>query len=419
MLSQSHRTSQHCFTFNGLLLWGLFLLFSFHEKALAQSGNAALKQWLLDGLEQQQVKESSVFPAGSFPSWRRYALNGRVEKADVNPFFTGLIDFTLLNIHQYFNPDQQQQIEKIRKGCQQIYPKFANRRGRPTYNFWPTDTPRIFPNGGWLNWFDRQQALPDDADDTVILLLAQQANDSSASKVHRLLRDFANGQQQTINNTYKEFQDLPAYSTWFGKKMPVDFDVCVLTNILYFVLKYRLPWNDADSASLYLIDQLIAKDLYLTDPAFVSPHYQRVPVILYHFSRLMQLQPLPLLEKHKDKLVKETIDRLSKTTDYLDAVLLHTALLRWNIRYENSRTVDFDRWSAQIREGPFSFFVANMSSMLPGSLKSSLDKAALGKFYYNCPAYHFALVLENIIWQEIRENQQPVSSRNSLPPVAL
>lgn len=405
MLSQPHRKSQFHFTSNGLLIWGIVLLLSHPLGALAQSNTTALKQWLLDGLEQQQVKESSVFPAGSFPSWRRYALNGGVEKADVNPFFTGLIDFTLLNIHQYFNRDQQQQIDKIRKGCQQIYPKFANRRGRPTYNFWPTDTPRIFPNGGWLNWFNQQQALPDDADDTVIILMAQRANDSTAKKVHQLLRDFANGQHQTIKNTYKEFRDLPAYSTWFGKKMPVDFDVCVLANILYFVQQYRLPWNDADSASLYLIEQCIAGDRYLTSPAFVSPHYQRVPVILYHLSRLMQLQPLAVLEKHKDKLVKETIDRLSKTNDYLDAVLLHTALLHWNIPYENTRLVNFDQWSAQIREGPFSFFVANMSSMLPGSLKTSLDRAALGKFFYNCPGYHYALVLENIIWQEIRNKE--------------
>jgi hypothetical protein len=43
--------------------------------------------------------------------------------------------------------------------------------------------------------------------------------------------------------------------------------------------------------------------------------------------------------------------------------------------------------------------------MLPGKLKSSLDRAAIGKFYYNCPGYHYALVLENMIWQEIRKKE--------------
>jgi hypothetical protein len=62
-------------------------------------------------------------------------------------------------------------------------------------------------------------------------------------------------------------------------------------------------------------------------------------------------------------------------------------------------------WEKQLRNEPFSFFVANMSSMLPGKLKSSLDRAAIGKFYYNCPGYHYALVLENMIWQEIRKKE--------------
>lgn len=363
-----------------------------------------LIQWLLDELQQEQVKESSVFPAGSFPSWRRYALNGNVEKADVNPFFTGLIDFTLLNVSPHLNTSQQQQVQQIRANCRQIYPKFLNRSGRPTYNFWTTDTPRIFPNGGWLNWFNKQQALPDDADDTVILLMAQQSSDSVAKWVHQLLREYANGKQQKIRNTYVQFRQLPAYSTWFGKKMPVDFDICVMTNILYFIQHHQLPWNDADSASLQWIEHIIANDDYLKNPAYVSPHYQRVPVILYHLARLMEMKPIPELEKHKAKLIQEAIKQLTQTRNFLDAVILHTALLRWGIEYNSQQLIQFKDWSRQLKEGPFEFFVANMSSMLPGTLKSTLDKAALGKFYYLCPGYHYALVLENLIWQKKVKN---------------
>lgn len=383
-----------------------FVLLLFCQFPAIAQPSEKIKQWLLDELQQEQVKESSVFPAGSFPSWRRYALNGNVEKADVNPFFTGLIDFTLLNVMPHLSSPQREQVQQIRNHCQQIYPKFANRNGRPTYNFWTTDTPRIFPNGGWLNWFNKQQALPDDADDTVILLLAQQRSDSVAHEVHRLLREYANGKQQKIRNTYDEFRQLPAYSTWFGKKMPVDFDICVLTNVLYFVQQYQLPWNDADSASLEWIEQIIANDEYLKNPAYVSPHYQRVPVILYHLARLMELKPIPSLEKYKPKLVQEAKRQLIETKHYLDAVILHTALLRWGIDYHKQQTIEFRDWATQINNGPFSFFVANMSSMLPGALKSSFDKAALGKFYYFCPGYHYALVLENIIWQEKRQGKQ-------------
>lgn len=397
-LSRSLRLCWHLLSIVPLLLLA--------PSGWSQSGSSEIKQWLLAGLQREQVKESSVFPAGSFPSWRRYALNSNSEKADINPFFTGLIDFTLLGIRDFLSPEEQKQVAAIRQRCQQIYPKFANQKGRPTYNFWTTDTPRIFPNGGWLNWFNRRQALPDDADDTVILLMAQQASDSTARQVHQLLLEFANGRQQHVRNTYDRFRQVPAYSTWFGKKMPIDFDICVLSNILYFVQQYKLTWNDADSASLQLIEQVIADDSYLKDPAYVSPHYQRVPVILYHLARLMQQSTIPALEKHREKLGQEASNRLAATDNYLDGILLHTALLRWGAPFDYNRAIRFEEWSELIAQGPFPFFVANMSSMLPGVWKSSLDRVAVGKFYYNCPGYHYALVLENIIWQERRQQEK-------------
>jgi hypothetical protein len=123
----------------------------------------------------------------------------------------------------------------------------------------------------------------------------------------------------------------------------------------------------------------------------------------------MELKPIPALEKHKTKMVQEAIQQLSQTKNILDAVILHTALLRWGFDYSRQQTMEFKDWSRQLKEGPFNFFVANMSSMLPGALKSSLDKAALGKFYYLCPGYHYALVLENLIWQEKIKNVKQLS----------
>ena len=45
-------------------------------------------------------------------------------------------------------------------------------------------------------------------------------------------------------------QDDSAYSTWFGKKFPVVFDVSVLCNVLSFIQQNNLQWTKADSASL-------------------------------------------------------------------------------------------------------------------------------------------------------------------------
>jgi hypothetical protein len=194
--------------------------------------------------------------------------------------------------------------------------------------------------------------------------------------------------------------------------MPVDFDVCVLSNILYFVQKYQLPWQAADTASLQLIVRVLEKEKYLDDPAFISPHYQRLPVILYHLSRLMASKSLPELEQFKPRLVAVSQDALAKIENPMDAVLLHTALMRWGVYVAPMQQLTFSKWQQEISSGDFSFFIANMSSMLPASLKKSLGKAGVGTFYYTCTGYNYALVLENLVWQErfFKENKGVTST---------
>lgn len=362
--------------------------------------NEAVHSWLVSQIQLQQSAAAPVFPNGSIPSYRRYAWNKQIEKADVNPFFTALVDVTLQGIEAELSPTLQQQIKQIRANCKKVYPKFANRSGRPTYNFWPTDTPKIFPNGGWLNWFNTTQALPDDMDDTVMILLALQSSDSLAKHVHQIMAGYANGQKKSIKNTYSHLQHLPAYSTWFGNKMPVDFDICVLANILYFVQQYNLPWQAADSASLEWMVKVIEEDKYLTEPAFVSPHYQRTPVILYHLARLMQSGNIPALQKLQPRLTQAALKAWETSTNLMDATLLHTALMRWGVQIPYEKQMQLSDWQTTITDGSFSFFIANMSSMLPSFFKKTVGQSGAGTFYYTCEAYNYALILENMVWQQ-------------------
>jgi len=76
---------------------------------------------------------------------------------------------------------------------------------------------------------NRSMALPDDMDDTVIDLLALGTDSTSASAVHLLMQQYTNHLNgKIIRNTKKSLKKLPAYSTWFGKKMPIDFDILYL-----------------------------------------------------------------------------------------------------------------------------------------------------------------------------------------------
>lgn len=358
---------------------------------------------LLQRIEHLQAKNNAVFPKGSIPSYRMYALNKTRYKADINPFFTGLVVFTLEDIKRDLSPTQQIQANTIIHNTQAVYPIFQNRKNkRDTYNFWPTEHPQIFPHSGWLNLFNKSRSLPDDLDDTVIILMAQKSHDSIAKAIHQLMQRYTNNENKKVTNTFPEYQKIGAYSTWFGEKMPVDFDISVLSNVLYFVQFYNLKWTAADSASLYLIEDMIKTNKHVQFANYVSPHYATLPNILYHVSRLMSLQPIPSLEKLKPQLIEDTKKALASATTFMDQVILSTSLLRWGVEPPKIIIDETKSLIDLIEDEQFYFFIASMASMLPDPWKKRVTNMGVGTFYYYCPAYNNLLLLENLIWQKRR-----------------
>lgn len=358
---------------------------------------------LLQRIEHLQAKNNAVFPKGSIPSYRMYALNKTRYKADINPFFTGLVVFTLEDIKRDLSPTQQIQANTIIHNTQAVYPIFQNRKNkRDTYNFWPTEHPQIFPHSGWLNLFNKSRSLPDDLDDTVIILMAQKSHDSIAKAIHQLMQRYTNNENKKVTNTFPEYQKIGAYSTWFGEKMPVDFDISVLSNVLYFVQLYNLEWTAADSASLYLIEDMIKTNKHVQFANYVSPHYATLPNILYHVSRLMSLQPIPSLEKLKPQLIEDTKKALASATTFMDQVILSTSLLRWGVEPPKIIIDETKSLIDLIEDEQFYFFIASMASMLPDPWKKRVTNMGVGTFYYYCPAYNNLLLLENLIWQKRR-----------------
>lgn len=358
---------------------------------------------LLQRIDYLQAKDNAVFPKGSIPSYRMYALNKTRYKADINPFFTGLVAFTLEDIKRDLSPTQQIQANTIIHNTQAVYPIFQNRKNkRDTYNFWPTEHPQIFPHSGWLNLFNKSRSLPDDLDDTVIILMAQKSHDSIAKAIHQLMQRYTNNENKKVTNTFPEYQKIGAYSTWFGEKMPVDFDISVLSNVLYFVQLYNLEWTAADSASLYLIEDMIKTNKHVQFANYVSPHYATLPNILYHVSRLMSLQPIPSLEKLKPQLIEDTKKALASATTFMDQVILSTSLLRWGVEPPKIIIDETKSLIDLIEDEQFYFFIASMASMLPDPWKKRVTNMGVGTFYYYCPAYNNLLLLENLIWQKRR-----------------
>ncbi|MCX6201276.1 MAG: hypothetical protein NTW77_03480 [Bacteroidetes bacterium] len=335
------------------------------------------------------------FPPGIFPSTRLYAYNKNNSKNDPNVFFTGLIVYTLKKYQKLCTPYQQGLIQQIVKDGLSSVELFKNKSGRDTYNFWRTDTPQIFPNAGLLNKFDKSQSLPDDFDDTVILLWSQEVTKERAAVVHDTMQFYANTKVKSIKNSLPTFKNLPAYSTWFGKKMPIDFDMAVLCNVLSFVNAYDLQWTASDSASLQLITTAIDNKWHVTKADFIAPHYAKPAVIMYHIARLLTAgnqQNIQTLIALKPTLLKQTDSLLAISKDPLEAILLNTARVHFGgIPNDVFQTLD----QAAIEQSKYPFFIANMASMLPSPIKRPLSKLAFAKFEYRCPAYNLALLWEN------------------------
>lgn len=347
-----------------------------------------------------QITGQKNFYTGMFPSYREYHHKQGRLKDDDNIFFTAMIVFTLRRLRPLLDQTSRRICDSIFERASTLYRHYKNTSGRPSYNFWKKDPPEIFPNGGWLNFFNKSQALPDDLDDTALILLATNSPDSTVSKVHQLMQVYTNKKNKQSKASLEEYKNIEAYSTWFGEKMPVDLDVCVLTNALYLVHSYQLPYTAADSASLQLICQIVKNRHYMNKGADISPHYSRTPVILYHIARLMEAKNISCLEDYKSQLIADAKTCYYGSANFLDRVILSTSLLRLGVILPDEKFSINEDIETFTEDNDFVFFIANMASMLSRPLNKFVGKSGIGKFYYYCPAWNEVLLLENMVWSK-------------------
>lgn len=370
-----------------LMTFMLMLIFGLPLTGMSQSDTYLLRQ-----IAGQQQQTTGFFYKGSFPSYRLYGAGNQL-KPDNNIFFTGLIAFTLKELKPALSPAQQAICDSVIRRAEQAYPYFRNKNNRPTYSFWQTNPPLVFPNSGFLSLFNKSHALPDDLDDTSILWLSQNPSDSILALVKQLMAAHANGRSNRVKNIYRAYRDIPAYSTWFGVKMPIDFDFCVLCNVLYFVYASHLPLNKHDSATITLLKKMVTDGYYKTKPSYISPHYGRTPLLLYHISRLTARFSIPALDSLQPELLKAAYEEYHTADNWMDSVLLSTAILRMHGNPLPVSSPD----SADLYVADKTFFVASFAEMLPDFWKKLLMPAQWMKYYFICPAYRQTLYLENRI----------------------
>lgn len=348
-----------------------------------------------------QTTQPGLFSAGLFPAYRVQPQWMGYQRADDNVFLTACTLFTLQGIRDQVSAESQTLIDQITERARTAYLLFRNKDGLDTYNFWPTRPSRHFPNGRLLHRFDHFR-IPDDIDDTALVMLTAPPPRETLLWLKDKLTQHANSTRLTIRNTFPEYRTLRAYSTWFGKNMPIDFDACALCNLLYLIHLHELPRNQHDADSLALLADLVRTGRYVRESFRCAPHYARTPLILYHLVRLLDAFCPPELVSVQDQLRSDARAELDRATHPMDRLLLSTTLLRLG---EQPPKLELEGIEKSF--GTFHFFVAGMLTAYENPLLNRLAAWPFWHMRWVCEAHCRALVAEYLVLARAKTTPKP------------
>jgi hypothetical protein len=374
------------FTSNICLSSGLAQQGQTKDQALDEQVTFCLRQMM-----EWQASAPKGMYAGLLPVFRVNATKGAEPKVDNSAFFTGLTINILREYYPRFSAANKGLADDIIRNALPAIARFKHQQQKPTYFFWPADTPVYFPNSLLGKVAPKKRYIPDDADDTVILLQATAASDSSLKAAHRYFQQFVANDQYPAKGTMPEYRQYGAYSTWLGRGMPVDFDLCVHANILHFADKHGLPWTAADTASAALIVNIIKNGHHLTKAGLVSPHYGRPALLIYHLAKWMQVNRNGWLLPLRSQLIRDAENLLLKADSPLEKLLLQITLLRLGVN-TSIPPATFDE--SALEQDNYAFFRANISAYLDADTRKKLDHWKLITFNFYCPAFNYAILLQ-------------------------
>ncbi|HRI20377.1 MAG TPA: hypothetical protein PLA68_05465, partial [Panacibacter sp.] len=214
----------------------LIIFISFKPCAYTQNNDTALINTLINNIAEMQVKDSSEFYPGMFYSYRECGGSPHNYQPDNNIFFTAITAFGLRNLLPHLDTTNKNKVENIINKAKATYPYFKNKYGEPFYNFWPTNG-QIMPHTFIFQYLKSVFGQGEDADDAAMVLMSSNADYSTCNLLRKRMLQTSNlaTPKRKITSTYKKYKDVPAYSTYLGLRMPVDFDFGVQCNLLYFI----------------------------------------------------------------------------------------------------------------------------------------------------------------------------------------
>ncbi len=350
---------------------------------------------LIERIAALQSLGDDTYAAGLFPTQRlKKELNYLRE--DSNIFFTAITVFTLRDIRPLVLESSQAIIDSITEKAAATYALYQNKNGLPTYNFYQTQPSNHFPNGRIMRRTQHFK-LPDDVDDTVMIYLITPRSREEHLWLKAKLQAHANAVKGWTQTGPPQFRKQKIYSTWFGEKMPIDFDASTLSNVLLWVFRNQLPLDEFDQNVLEFIGYTIRSGDYRERPLEASAYYATTPLIMYHVGRL--LAEAPVLKDCRSILIHDM--KAWKSETFMDRVMLATTLLRLG---EDPGDVIPEKWTFEtlVEQSRHHYFsIAPILNYYPQT--RWLTNWKLSHINWECPAHSLALVAEYLALKE----QQP------------
>lgn len=344
---------------------------------------------LLEELAALQSDGDSVYPLGTFSS-QRYHRFLPYKREDDNLFFTVSIIRILQGVKNGFRDAERALFGSIESKALDAYSLFKNKDGLETFNFWQTRPSRHFPNGVFMHRFKHFQ-IPDDVDDTALVYLTQGASKEQVSWLRDKLKLHANLAYKRAFNPLPHYKDLKCYSTFFGEKMYIEFDVCVLCNLMVLILTHfnEDELNQYDLDTLEFICSVIERDEHNSLPFYSAPNYPTTELILYHVSRLIPLLPKAYRNRIEPILIANLESQL-KVVSGMNKVMLENAALKHNLNVESSKI-------NALEDDNFYFFHAGMITAFENRIAQSLASNSFFHLRYTSRALNGALLIENLM----------------------
>ncbi|MCF8464601.1 MAG: hypothetical protein K9G41_07165 [Flavobacteriales bacterium] len=346
---------------------------------------------LLLELKQLQSKGDSIYQKGIFPSQRHHPFLP-YKREDDNLFFTASVVHILQGVNIHFSEVEKSLVDEMIADAKTCYRLFKNKDGLDTYNFWQTKPSRHFPNGKFMHRFKHFQ-IPDDVDDTALVFLTENVPKERVAQLRERLKKHANLAYKRAFNPLKEYRNLKCYSTFFGEKMYIEFDLCVLSNLMRVVLPYfKDELNEYDRNTLAFITDSIMNDEHNSLPFYSAPNYPTTELILYHVSRLIPLLPLEYKTKIESK-IKADIQLQLKNALGMNKVMLENAALKLNLEIESNAATSAEA----LNDKSFFFFHAGMITAFENGVAQKMANSPIFHLRYTSKALNRALLIENII----------------------